>query len=116
MTRVLELLTDWLSLASVGADAVTYAAMALLGTTLFILRLVVAMFGDILGEFGLEIEADTDNSFTLFSLLSVMAGLSLSLLNLRVADSLFSRQGRLFYATSATAPSGGASASRAATR
>ena len=73
MTRVLELLTDWLSLASVGADAVTYAAMALLGTTLFVLRLVVAMFGDILGEFGLEIEADTDNSFTLFSLLSVMA-------------------------------------------
>ena len=73
MTRVLEILTDWLSLASIGADAVTYAAMALLGTTLFVLRLVVAMFGDILGEFGLDLETDTDNSFTLFSLLSVMA-------------------------------------------
>ena len=73
MTRALEILTDWWSLAAVGADAVTYAAMALLGTTLFILRLVAAMFGDILGEFGLDLEADTDNSFTLFSLLSVMA-------------------------------------------
>ena len=73
MIRALEIVTDWWSLASVGADAVTYAAMALVGTTLFILRLVVAMFGDILGEFGLDIEADTDNSFTLFSLLSVMA-------------------------------------------
>ena len=36
-----------------------------------------------------------------------MWGLSRRVLNLRVADSLFPRQGRLFYATSATAPSGG---------
>ena len=76
MTRVLEvleLITNWGNLATVGADAVTYGAMALLGTTLFLLRLAVSMFGDILGEFGLDLEADTDNSFTLFSLLSVMA-------------------------------------------
>ena len=48
--------------------------------------------------------------------LMARVGLSRSLLNLRVADSLFPRRGHLFYATSATAPSGGASASRAATR
>ena len=73
MARAWELFWDWSNLITLGGDAVTYSAMALVGTVLFLLRLALAMFGDILGEFGLEIEADTDNSFTLFSLLSVMA-------------------------------------------
>jgi hypothetical protein len=64
---------DWNELAQLGGDAVTYALMAAVGTLLFLLRLVVAMFGGDGGDFDADVDAGTDASFTLFSLLSVMA-------------------------------------------
>lgn len=73
MARAWELLWDWSDLMALGGDAVTYSAMALVGTVLFLLRLALAMFGDVLGDFEIEADAGTDASFTLFSLLSVMA-------------------------------------------
>jgi len=71
-----DLLFDWQGLVQQGADAATYFLMALIGTLLFVVRLVFALFGGDAdggdfdapdGDFG------TDASFTLFSLLSVMA-------------------------------------------
>ena len=73
MARALELFWDWSNLVALGGDAVTYSAMALVGTVLFLLRLALAMFGDVLGDFEIDADTGTDASFTLFSLLSVMA-------------------------------------------
>lgn len=73
MARALELFWDWSNLMALGGDAVTYSAMALVGTVLFLLRLALAMFGDVLGDFEIDADTGTDASFTLFSLLSVMA-------------------------------------------
>ncbi len=67
---------NWSELVSLGGDAVTYSIMALVGTTLFLIRLVFGLFGggdggdfDMDGDMG----GGSDASFTLFSLLSVMA-------------------------------------------
>ncbi len=70
-----EVLFDWSALAARGADAVTYFILAALGTVLFLLRLVFALFGGDAGDFDTDFESGTgtDASFTLFSLLSVMA-------------------------------------------
>lgn len=73
--RMWKLLFDWPDLASRGADAATYFVFAAVGTILFLLRLVLALFvgdadfadGDV-GDVG-----HSDASFTMFSLLSVMA-------------------------------------------
>lgn len=73
MGRAWELFWDWSGLMALGGDAVTYSLMALVGTLLFLLRLVLAMFGDVIGDFEVEVDPGTDASFTLFSLLSVMA-------------------------------------------
>ena len=73
MARALELFWDWSNLMALGGDAVTYSAMALVGTVLFLLRLALAMFGDVLGDFEIDADTGSDASFTLFSLLSVMA-------------------------------------------
>ena len=73
MARAWELLWDWSNVAALGGDAVTYSAMALVGTILFLLRLALAMFGDVIGDFEVDVDSGTDASFTLFSLLSVMA-------------------------------------------
>jgi hypothetical protein len=73
MSGVWDLFTDWNDMAQLGGDAVTYAVMAGVGTLLFLIRLVMAMFGGDGGDFDVDIDAGTDASFTLFSLLSVMA-------------------------------------------
>jgi hypothetical protein len=68
---------NWYELAKLGGDAVTYAIMAGVGTLLFVIRLVLAMFGGDGGDFDMDVDSHvghgTDSSFTLFSLLSVMA-------------------------------------------
>ena len=68
-----DLLFDWGGLMEKGADAATYFVMALVGTLLFLLRLVFALFAGDGGDFDADVDGGTDASFTLFSLLSVMA-------------------------------------------
>jgi hypothetical protein len=68
-----ELLFDWPALVQQGADAVTYFIMAVAGTILFIVRLVLSLFGGDGGDFETDFDVDTDSSFTLFSLLSVLS-------------------------------------------
>jgi hypothetical protein len=70
-----SLIFDWPELVRLGADAVTYFIMAAVGTLLFVARLVMALFGGDGGDMDMDGDADisTDASFTLFSLLSVMA-------------------------------------------
>ena len=72
---MLDVLFDWNELAKLGGDAVTYSAMAAIGTILFLLRLVAGLFGGDGGDFDTDggFDAGTDASFTMFSLLSVMA-------------------------------------------
>jgi hypothetical protein len=70
---------NWNEMVKLGGDAVTYAIMAGVGTFLFVLRLVLAMFGGDSGDFDIDVDVAhggshaSDSSFTLFSLLSVMA-------------------------------------------
>jgi hypothetical protein len=72
-----EMLFDWGEMAQKGTDVVTYFVMAMIGTSLFVIRLVLAMFAGDAAEFDVDGDVDghggTDASFTLFSLLSVMA-------------------------------------------
>lgn len=70
-----KMLFNWPELVQLGADAVTYFIMAAVGTILFVLRLVMALFGGDGGDFDADgsMDGGTDASFTLFSLLSVMA-------------------------------------------
>ena len=69
-----DILWDWSELVKRGGDAVTYFLMAAVGTVLFLLRLVVGLFGGDTGDFDSDIaHAGTDGSFNLFSLLSVLA-------------------------------------------
>jgi hypothetical protein len=72
---MLEVLFDWSELVKLGGDAVTYSAMAAIGTILFLLRLIAGLFGGDGGDFDTDgsFDAGTDASFTMFSLLSVMA-------------------------------------------
>jgi hypothetical protein len=71
-----DVLWNWSELVKLGGDAVTYFLMAAVGTTLFLIRLTFGLFGADGGDFdldpGTEV-AGSDASFTLFSLLSVMA-------------------------------------------
>lgn len=79
MPEAWNVLFDWSEMVKLGGDAVTYAIMAGVGTLLFVLRLVLAMFGGDGGDADLDMDVShgggdaTDASFTLFSLLSVMA-------------------------------------------
>lgn len=71
-----DLLFDWNGLVEKGADAATYFVLAAIGTLLFLGRLIFALFvGDGGGDFDVDADFDagTDASFTLFSLLSIMA-------------------------------------------
>ena len=70
---MLETFFNFSELSKLGGDAVTYFIMAAVGTILFLLRLVVGLFGGDAGDFDADVDAGTDASFTLFSLLSVMA-------------------------------------------
>lgn len=73
MERILDIFWNWSDLVQLGGDGVTYALMAAVGTLLFLIRLVVAMFAGEAGDFDVDVESGTDASFTLFSLLSVTA-------------------------------------------
>jgi hypothetical protein len=68
-----ETILNFSELSKLGGDAVTYFIMAAVGTILFLIRLVVGLFGGDAGDFDADVDAGTDASFTLFSLLSVMA-------------------------------------------
>ena len=69
-----DLLFNWSELAQRGADAFTYGVLALVGTLLFVIRLSIALFaGSDGGDFDVDADIGTDASFTLFSLLSIMA-------------------------------------------
>jgi hypothetical protein len=68
-----DILWNWSELVQLGGDAVTYFLMAMVGTVLFLVRLVLGLFGGDSGDFDVDIDSGTDASFTLFSLLSVMA-------------------------------------------
>ena len=69
-----DLLFNWSDLAQRGADAFTYGVLAIVGTLLFVVRLSMALFaGGDGGDFDVDGDIGTDASFTLFSLLSVMA-------------------------------------------
>ena len=73
-----DLIWDWSELVKLGGDAVTYFLMAAVGTTLFLIRLAFALFGGDGGDFDADVDPGahdfgSDASFTLFSLLSVMA-------------------------------------------
>ena len=70
---MLELLFDWETALGFGTDVVVYLIMALVGTTFFTLRLLLALFlgGD--GDFESGDLGSSDASFGLFSLLSILA-------------------------------------------
>lgn len=68
-----DVLFNWSELVKLGGDGVTYFLMAAVGTTLFLIRLVFALFGGDGGDFDADHGGASDASFTLFSLLSVMA-------------------------------------------
>jgi hypothetical protein len=68
-----DVFLNWNEMMELGGDTATYAIMAGVGTLLFGIRLVVAMFGGDGGDFDADAGAGSDASFTLFSLLSVMA-------------------------------------------
>lgn len=69
-----DVIFNWPELAAKGADAVTYLILALVGTILFLLRLGIALFfGGDAGDFDVDADTGTDATFTLFSLLSIMA-------------------------------------------
>ena len=68
---MIDLLFDWNAVMAYGTDVMVYLVMALVGTTFFVLRLLLALFlgGDADGDAGLEAAAATDASFSFFSLL-----------------------------------------------
>ena len=69
-----DLLFNWSDLAQRGADALTYGVLAIVGTLLFVARLSMALFsGGDGGDFDADGDIGTNASFTLFSLLSIMA-------------------------------------------
>jgi hypothetical protein len=72
---IFKLLFDWPAMAERGADAVVYAVMALVGTILFLIRLVMALFSGDAGDGAddIDVAPDSDASFSLFSLLSILA-------------------------------------------
>jgi len=74
-----DLLFDWPSLVERGADAAAYFIMAVVGTLLFMIRLGLALFWGADADMDMSMDADvdagaySDASFTLFSVLSVLA-------------------------------------------
>ncbi len=72
---MLDVLFDTSALAAQGADSITYLVMALVGTALFLLRLGLALFTGADADVDVDIDADvgSDASFSLFSLLSILA-------------------------------------------
>ncbi len=71
---ILDLLFNWDDALRYGTDVLAYLIMALLGTTFFVIRLLLALFfgdsGDIDGDLSV---AGGDGAFDMFSLLSILA-------------------------------------------
>lgn len=72
---MLELLFDWEAAFGLGTDVVVYLLMALVGTTFFGLRLLLALFFGGTSDFdtGDHFDGASDSSFSFFSLLSILA-------------------------------------------
>ncbi len=70
-----DVIFNWSELAKHGTDALVYFVMASVGSVLFLIRLGLALFADADSDFDTDIDGavDTDVSFTLFSLLSILA-------------------------------------------
>ncbi len=70
-----DLLFDWPGLVERGSDTVIYFVLAGIGTLLFLIRLGFAFFSGGDGDFDTDVHAaaHSDGSFTLFSVLSVLA-------------------------------------------
>jgi membrane protein implicated in regulation of membrane protease activity len=70
-----RLIFDWAELRAIGFDAVIYAAIAVVGTLLFLLRLLLGLFFDVEGMAEADVEIDSEGSaaFGIFSFLSVTA-------------------------------------------
>ena len=72
-----KLLLNWEELATLGTDLVAYAAIAMVGTLFFLIRLLMATIGfdgDADGDMGGDADGSgSDASFSLFSLLSILA-------------------------------------------
>ncbi len=71
--EIFDLILDWPALVQRGYDSVAYLVMAAVGTLLFLIRLGFAMFAGDAGDFETDVDFDTDASFTMFSLLSILA-------------------------------------------
>ncbi len=70
-----DVIFDWHELAQRGTDVVFYFGMGVVGTLLFVIRLALSLFGGGDSDFDTDIDAgvDSDVSFSLFSLLSILA-------------------------------------------
>ena len=77
MLDAIRLIFDWGELRIVGLDAVIYAAIAIAGTALFLIRLVLGLvldMGDVSDAADLDVDGiDSTASFSIFSFLSVTA-------------------------------------------
>jgi len=71
--ELLEKIFDWQGLAQLGVDAVAYSVMAVVGTVFFLGRLGLSMIGGDGDVDGDTDGFDTDASFSLFSVLSILA-------------------------------------------
>ncbi len=71
---ILDLLFNWDDALRYGTDVLAYLIMALLGTTFFVIRLLLALFfgdsGDVDGDLSV---GGGDGAFDMFSLLSILA-------------------------------------------
>jgi len=75
MLEAIQFIFDWSQLRSVGFDCVVYSALALVGSLLFVLRLLLTFimdFGDA-GEIDIDGDVDGSASFSVFSFLSITA-------------------------------------------
>jgi len=75
-----DLLFDFKGLLERGYDAAAYGVLAVVATLLFLIRLGLALFGGDAGDggdFDVDVDAhaggDSDSTFTLFSMLSILA-------------------------------------------
>ena len=72
---MLELLFDWEAAFAFGTDVAIYLIMALAGTVLFVLRLMVSLFFGADADFdaGHDLDLGSDAAFSYLSLLSLLA-------------------------------------------
>jgi hypothetical protein len=68
-----DLIFSWPDLVARGYDAVVYLVMAAVATVLFVVRLAFAMTGSGGSDFEVDADFDSDVSFTVLSVLSILA-------------------------------------------